>query len=59
MEKEKILNLLRENIEINKKNAIVEIEKEQMIPAMWSISTLIDLKAQESTIKKVLDAEKD
>lgn len=59
MEKEKLLNQLRENIEINKKNAIAEIEKEQMIPAMWSISTLIDLKAQESAIKKVLETEKD
>lgn len=52
MEKEKYLELLREQIEINKKNALEEIEKEAMVPAMWSISKLIDLKAQEESLKK-------
>lgn len=49
MEFEKIL---REQIEINKKNAIKEIQNEEIIPAMWSVSTLIDLKAQENLLKK-------
>ena len=52
MEKETYLEKLREQIEINKKNAIEEIQKEQMIPAMWSVSRLIDLKAQESALKR-------
>lgn len=52
MDKETYLEKLREQIEINKKNAIEEIQKERMIPAMWDISTLIDLKAQESVLKK-------
>lgn len=43
---------IRKQIEINKKNTIAEIEKEEMIAAMWSISSLIDLKAQESVLKK-------
>lgn len=55
MEKEKLLSLIRENIEVNKKNAIAEIEREQMIPAMWSVSALIDLKAQEGVIKKEIE----
>ena len=58
MEKEKLLSLIRENIEANKKNAIAEIEREQMIPAMWSVSALIDLKAQEGVIKKEIEAER-
>lgn len=58
MEKEKLLSLIRENIEVNKKNAIAEIEREQMIPAMWSVSALIDLKAQEGVIKKEIEAER-
>ena len=55
MEREKLLSLIRENIEVNKKNAIAEIEREQMIPAMWSVSALIDLKAQEGVIKKEIE----
>lgn len=55
MDKEKRLEELREQIEINKKNAIEEIQKEAMIPAMWSISNLIDLKAQESVLKRLED----
>ena len=49
------LNKLRKEIEINKKNAIEDIEKENIIPAMWSISTLIDLKAQEVVLSEVID----
>jgi len=59
MDKEKLLNLIRENIEINKKKEIEEIEKEHMIPAMWSVSTLIDLKAQEELITKIIEAEEE
>lgn len=49
------LDRLRKEIETNKKNAIEEIEKENMIPAMWSVSMLIDLKAQESALSEVID----
>ena len=53
MDKERYLEELKKQIEINKKNAIEEIEKEQMVPAMWSVSSLIDLKAQISAIEKM------
>lgn len=52
MDKETYLDNLREQIEINKKNTIEEIKREEMVPAMWSISKLIDLKAQESALNK-------
>lgn len=52
---EKYLEEIKKQIEINKKNAIQEIEKEQMIPAMWSISRLIDLKAQEGILEQIKD----
>ncbi len=52
MNKQNYLEELRKQIEINKKNALEEIQKEQMVPAMWSISRLIDLKAQESVLKE-------
>ena len=55
MDKKKYLEELRKQIEINKKNALAEIEKENLIPAMWSISSLIDLKAQEIILKKLED----
>lgn len=55
MEKEEYLKKIREQIEINKKNALEEVEKEQMVDAMWSISTLIDLKAQEGALNKEFD----
>ena len=53
MDREKYLEELEKQIETVKKNAIEEIKKEQMVPAMWSISCLIDLKAQVSAIKKI------
>ena len=53
MDKEKYLEEIEKQIEAVKKNAIEEIEKEQMVPAMWSVSCLIDLKAQVSAIKKM------
>ena len=55
MDKEKRLEQLREQIEINKKNVLKEIENESLIPAMWSISNLIDLKAQENLLKELED----
>lgn len=53
MDKEKRLENIREQIEINKKNAIEEIQKEQMIPAMHSITALVDLKAQELLLNEI------
>lgn len=53
MNKEERMKLIREQIEINKKNALEEIQKEQMIPAMWSVSALIDLKAQEGILNEI------
>lgn len=47
------LERLREQIEIHKKNIIEEIQKEQMVPAQHSLSALIDLKAQESLLKRI------
>lgn len=52
MDKEQYLKEIRKQIEIEKKNAIEEIQEENMVPAMWSISSLIDLKAQESVLKR-------
>lgn len=49
------LERLREQIEIHKKNAIEEIQKEQMVPAQHSLSALIDLKAQESLLQEIED----
>lgn len=56
MNREQYLEKLREQIEINKKNALEEIEKEQMVPAMHSVSALIDLKAQELALKRKFEA---
>lgn len=53
MDREYRLRMIREQIEINKKNAIEEISKEHMIPAMHSITALIDLKAQELLLNEI------
>ena len=53
MDKEKRLELIRNQIEINKRNAIDEIQKEQMIPAMHSLTALVDLKAQELLLNEI------
>lgn len=53
MKKEERLKRIREQIEINKKNALEEIQKEEMVPAMWSVSALIDLKAQEGILNEI------
>lgn len=52
------LDELKKLLEITKKNAILEIEKEQMIPAMWSVTRLIDLKAQINIIEEVIEEDK-
>ena len=50
MDKQKRLELIRNQININKKNAIQE---EQMIPAMHSLTALVDLKAQELLLNEM------
>lgn len=51
------LDLINNQIEIYKKNAIKEIEKEEMIPATSDLLMLRDLKEQQSLICKILDEE--
>lgn len=53
MDKNKRIELIREQIETNKKNAIGEIQSEQMIPAMHSLTALVDLKAQELLLNEI------
>lgn len=38
--------ILREQIDLKKKSAIENIGNENMVPAMWDIAELIDLKSQ-------------
>ena len=49
------LELINNEIEIYKKNAIEEIEKEEMIPATGDLLMLRDLKEQQKLIKKLLE----
>lgn len=51
------LGLINNQIKIHKKNAIEEIEKEEMIPATISLLMLRDLKEQQLLIKSVLEEE--
>lgn len=51
------LDLINNQIEIHKKNAIEEIEKEQMIPATGDLLMLRDLKEQQGLIKRLIDEE--
>lgn len=37
---------LREQIDLKKRSAIENIGNENMVPAMWDVAELIDLKAQ-------------
>lgn len=53
MDKEKRLEIIRQQIEVYKKNAIEEIQKEQIIPAMHSLTALVDLKAQELLLNEI------
>lgn len=50
---EEVKNELLKQLEIYKKNAIENIQKEAMIPAMWDVSALIDLKAQLGAIDRI------
>lgn len=51
------LELINNQIEIYKKNAIKEIEKEEMVPATSDLAMLRDLKEQQLLIKQMLEDE--
>lgn len=53
------LDLINEQIEIYKKNAIKEIEQEEMIPATSDLLMLRDLKEQQLLIKRLIDDEEE
>ena len=53
------LDMINSQIEIYKKNAIEEIQKEQIIPATHSLLELRDLKEQQLLIKEMLKAEEE
>lgn len=53
------LSLINNQIEIYKKNAIEEIEKEQIIPATSDLLMLRDLKEQQGLIKNLLETEEE
>ena len=54
---EEKLNFINENIEIYKRNAIENIEKEQMVPATSNLMIMRDLKEQQLFIKELLKGE--
>ena len=51
------LDMINSQIEIYKKNAIKEIEQEEMIPATSDLLMLRDLKEQQGLIKRLIDDE--
>lgn len=51
------LDLINTQIEIYKKNAIENIEKEEMIPATSDLLMMRDLKEQQGLIKRLLEKE--
>lgn len=53
------LDLINNQIEIYKKNAIEEIEKEEMIVATSDLLMLRDLKEQQLLIKKILNEDEE
>ncbi len=53
------LDLVSKQIELYKKHAIEEIEKEEMIPATNDVAMLRDLKEQQGLIKRLLDEEEE
>ena len=53
------LDLINNQIEIYKKNAIEEIEKEQMILATGDLLMLRDLKEQQGLIRRLIDEEEE
>lgn len=60
MDKEKLkirLDMINQQIEIYKDNAIENIEKEEMIPATCDVLLMRDLKEQQGTLKMLLESE--
>lgn len=53
------LDLVSKQIELYKKHAIEEIEKEEMIPATNDVAMLRDLKEQQGLIKQLLETEEE
>ena len=53
------LDMINSQIEIYKKNAIKEIEQEEMIPATSDLFMLRDLKEQQGLIKNLLETEEE
>ena len=53
------LGLVNNQIEVYKKHAIEEIEKEEMIPATSDLLMLRDLKEQQLLMKKILEIEEE
>lgn len=53
------LDMINSQIEIYKKNAIKEIEREEMIPATSDLLMLRDLKEQQGLIKDLLKIEEE
>ena len=53
------LDMINSQIEIHKKNAIEEIQKEEMIPATSDLLMLRDLKEQQGLIERLLDEEEE
>lgn len=53
------LDAVNKQIEIYKRHAIEEIEKEEMVPATSNLLMLRDLKEQQGLIKRLLDEEEE
>lgn len=53
------LDIVNSQIEIYKKNAIKEIEKDEIIPATGDLLMLRDLKEQQGLIKNLLETEEE
>lgn len=53
------LDAINNRIEVYKKNAIEEIEKEEMIPATSDLLMLRDLKEQQLLIKQILETKEE
>ena len=53
------LDIVNSQIEIYKKNAIKEIEKEEMIPATSDLAMIRDLKEQQGLIKDLLETKEE
>lgn len=53
------LDLVNKQIELYKKHAIEEIEKEEMIPATNDVAMLRDLKEQQLLIKQILEEDEE